>query len=67
MTRREREKKAKEGGRMEIERGGEKRRDMNKGVEKERKEKKKRHPWGSPIWNGMPVEVRDMFWNEILK
>ena len=44
MTRREREKKAKEGGRMEIERGGEKRTDMNKGVEKEGKEKKKRDP-----------------------
>ena len=31
MTGREREKRAKETGRMEIERGGEKKKDMNKG------------------------------------
>ena len=60
MTRREREKKAKEGGRMEIERGGEKRRDMNKGVEKSRRRKRKEThevhqsemvcQWKSEIW-----------------
>lgn len=41
MTRRERAKKAKEGGRMEIERGGEKRRDMKKGWKKSGRRKRK--------------------------